>query len=242
MRVARRPQQKKCDRATVWIRNRSSDSLRTEVARGCTRHYGDRSGRRMFGGKRHRKVSQAEETGIGEDSSALTGIVGRKIREEATFGDTVFAATKIGDRARSFGPVDGNSRRSARSTKHTSRDREFEMLAASICCKVYYTMLPSKSMTSQVPRCLFGQPNSRETIEMLQEALDLERSRFKSRWGVDPSSEDKENNYRRRNNEKNEQQSPNRKRSNPYSRQTSIHGKQHFSRQTSPCYLLTRAV
>ncbi|XP_012232112.1 uncharacterized helicase DDB_G0278827-like [Linepithema humile] len=96
------------------------------------------------------------------------------------------------------------------------------MLAASICFEVYYTLLPSTTMTSRVPRCLFGKPNSQETIEMLQDALDAERSRFAKRWGVNPCSEDKENNYRRRNNEKS-QPSPSKKRSNPYSRQTSIH-------------------
>lgn len=67
---------------------------------------------------------------------------------------------------------------------------------------------------------------------MLQEALDAERSKFARRWGVDPCSEDKENNYQRRNNERSDR-SPGKKRSNPYSRQTSIHGEQHFSREIS---------
>lgn len=100
------------------------------------------------------------------------------------------------------------------------------MLATSFCYEVNYhtTLLP---MTSQVPRCLFGKPNPRDTIEMLQEALDAERSRFAKRWGVNPLSEDKENNYQRRNKERIEL-SPNKKRSNPYSRQTNIHGEQHF--------------
>ncbi|KAL0107697.1 hypothetical protein PUN28_014775 [Cardiocondyla obscurior] len=57
---------------------------------------------------------------------------------------------------------------------------------------------------------------------MLQEALDAERSKFARRWGVDPRSENKENNYQRRNSEKSDR-SPGKKRSNPYSRQTSIH-------------------
>jgi len=113
-----------------------------------------------------------------------------------------------------------------------------EMLAASICLEVYYTLLPSTTMTSRVPRCLFGKPNPQETIEMLQDALDAERSRFARRWGVNPCSEDKENNYRRWNNEKS-QPSPNKKRSNPYSRQTSIHGEQHFSREISPRILFS---
>ncbi|XP_071563984.1 uncharacterized protein [Temnothorax nylanderi] len=96
------------------------------------------------------------------------------------------------------------------------------MLVASICHEIYYTVLPT-TMTSRVPRCLFGRPNSRETIEMLQEALDAERSKFARRWGVDPCSEEnKENNYQRRNNERSDR-SPGKKRSNPYSRQTSIH-------------------
>jgi len=106
------------------------------------------------------------------------------------------------------------------------------MLAASICHEIYYTVLPSTIMSSRVPRCLFGRPNSRETMEMLQEALDAERSKFARRWGVDPCSEDKENNYQRRNNERSDR-SPGKKRSNPYSRQTSIHGEQHFSREIS---------
>ncbi|KAG7198341.1 hypothetical protein KM043_005735 [Ampulex compressa] len=94
------------------------------------------------------------------------------------------------------------------------------MLAASICREVHFTVLSSTTMASRVPRCLFGQPNPRETVEMLQEALDAERSKFAKRWGVDPCSEDKENKYQRKSHEKSE--SP-KKRSNPYSRQTSIH-------------------
>lgn len=97
------------------------------------------------------------------------------------------------------------------------------MLAASICREVHFTVLSSTTMASRVPRCLFGKPNSRETVEMLQEALDAERSKFAKRWGVDPRSEDKENNYQRKCNDKYEQ-SP-KKRINPYSRQTNIHGK-----------------
>lgn len=104
------------------------------------------------------------------------------------------------------------------------------MLAASFCREVYFTVLPSTTMASRVPRCLFGQPNPRETVEMLQEALDAERSRFARRWGVDPCSEDKENNYQRRRTNDRSDTSSNKKRSNPYSRQTSIHGEQHFSR------------
>ncbi|XP_076276035.1 uncharacterized protein LOC143206980 [Lasioglossum baleicum] len=94
------------------------------------------------------------------------------------------------------------------------------MLAASICREVHFTVLSSTTMATRVPRCLFGKPSSRETVEMLQEALDAERSRFAKRWGVDPCSEDKENNYQRKHSEK--QPSPKR-RCNPYSRQTNIH-------------------
>lgn len=102
----------------------------------------------------------------------------------------------------------------------------FEMLVASICREVHFTVLSSTTMASRVPRCLFGKPNSRETVEMLHEALDAERSKFAKRWGVDPRSEDKENNYQRKHNDKYEQ-SP-KKRSNPYSRQTSMHGEYGF--------------
>lgn len=95
------------------------------------------------------------------------------------------------------------------------------MLAASFCREVHFTVLSSTTMASRVPRCLFGKPNSRETVEMLHEALDAERSKFAKRWGVDPRSEDKENNYQKKYHDKYEQ-SP-KKRNNPYSRQTSIH-------------------
>ncbi|XP_078048811.1 uncharacterized protein LOC144476091 [Augochlora pura] len=95
------------------------------------------------------------------------------------------------------------------------------MLAASICREVHFTVLSSKSMSTRVPRCLFGKPNSRETVEMLQEALDVERSRFAKRWGVDPCSEDKENSYQRQKHP--EKQPLSKKRCNPYSKQTNIH-------------------
>ncbi|XP_076176357.1 uncharacterized protein LOC143151265 [Ptiloglossa arizonensis] len=96
------------------------------------------------------------------------------------------------------------------------------MLAASICREVQFTVLSSTTMASRVPRCLFGKPNSRETVEILQEALDTERSKFAKRWGVDPRSEDKENNYQRKHHDKLHEPSP-KKRTNPYSRQTNIH-------------------
>ncbi|XP_012279314.1 uncharacterized protein LOC105699128 [Orussus abietinus] len=90
------------------------------------------------------------------------------------------------------------------------------MLAASLCREVHFSVLPS-TMSSRVPRCLFGKPNPKESAEMLQEALDAERSKFARRWGVDPTSEDKENLKFER-----VERSP-KKKSNPYSRQTNIH-------------------
>ncbi|XP_015593529.1 uncharacterized protein LOC107266958 [Cephus cinctus] len=93
------------------------------------------------------------------------------------------------------------------------------MLAASICREVHFTVL-SSTMSSRVPRCLFGPPNPKDTVELLQEALDMERTKFARRWGVDPTSEDKEN-FQKKNHDRIER-SP-RKRSNPYSRQTNIH-------------------
>lgn len=119
------------------------------------------------------------------------------------------------------------------------------MLVASICCEVYVTVLPNTTMASRVPRCLFGRPSSRETIELLQEALDEERSKFAKRWGVDPCAEDKENNYQRRTNERSEPACNKKRNNNPYSRQTSIHGEQHFSHgisaRTSSAILGARA-
>ncbi|KAK1131053.1 hypothetical protein K0M31_017351 [Melipona bicolor] len=98
------------------------------------------------------------------------------------------------------------------------------MLAASMCREVRFTVLSGTTMTSHVPRCLFGKPNSKETVEMLHEALETDRNKFIKRWGVDPRSgkEDKENSYQRKRHDKHEQ-SP-KKRSNPYSRQTKING------------------
>lgn len=93
------------------------------------------------------------------------------------------------------------------------------MLAASFCRELHFTVLPS-TINSRVPRCLFGSPSAKETMDLLQDALDIERTRFTSKWGVDPRSEnDKENILPRF--EKVER-SP-RKRCSPYSRQTNIH-------------------
>lgn len=39
-------------------------------------------------------------------------------------------------------------------------------------------------------RCLFGSPDPKETIKMLQEALEVERARFIRLWGVDPFVKD----------------------------------------------------
>ncbi|XP_011304264.1 uncharacterized protein [Fopius arisanus] len=93
------------------------------------------------------------------------------------------------------------------------------MLAASIRREVHLGNILPTRMQSRVPRCLFGPPNPKETVELLQEALDMERSRFMSRWGVDPHEEDKENFQII----KCEGKSPRKSRSIPYNKQTSIH-------------------
>ncbi|XP_015114737.1 uncharacterized protein LOC107039564 [Diachasma alloeum] len=93
------------------------------------------------------------------------------------------------------------------------------MLAASIRREVHLGNMLSARMQSRVPRCLFGPPNPKDTVELLQEALDMERSKFISRWGVDPRDEDKENFQI----VKCEGRSPRKSRSAPYNRQTSIH-------------------
>ena len=98
------------------------------------------------------------------------------------------------------------------------------MLAASLCRELHFTVLPP-TVNSRVPRCLFGSPNPKDTVDLLQEALEVERTRFASRWGVDPRSEnDKENILQRY--EKVER-SP-KKKCSPYSRQTNIHGELIF--------------
>ncbi|XP_066598177.1 uncharacterized protein [Prorops nasuta] len=94
------------------------------------------------------------------------------------------------------------------------------MLAASIRREVHLTVLSNTAMVTRGPRCLFGKPNPRETVELLQEALDTERSRFAKRWGIDPCSEDKENNFQP--NYDRSDRSP-RKRNSPYAKQTNIH-------------------
>ncbi|KAK0076696.1 hypothetical protein PV326_010584 [Microctonus aethiopoides] len=84
-------------------------------------------------------------------------------------------------------------------------------------------MLTSR-MQSRVPRCLFGPPNPKDTVDLLQDALDMERSKFSSRWGIDPCSEDKENIQRKFDTTSTtELRSPRKIRSSPYSRQTTIH-------------------
>ncbi|XP_043284416.1 uncharacterized protein [Venturia canescens] len=95
------------------------------------------------------------------------------------------------------------------------------MLAASLRREVHFGNVLASRMQSRVPRCLFGSPNPKETAEMLQDALDMERTKFARRWGVDPSSEDKENFQRKY--ERVDGRSPRKNRTTPYSRQTSIH-------------------
>lgn len=97
------------------------------------------------------------------------------------------------------------------------------MLAASMCRDIHFSVLPS-NLSSTVPRCLFGSPNAKDTVDLLQEALDMERSKFARRWGVDPRNEDKENFTNFKNKSERIDKSP-RKRAAPYSRQSSIHGK-----------------
>lgn len=156
----------------------------------------------------------------------------RWTKETRTIDLPQYLLRQSAERAKYLELKGANCRKSAYASGiYKNIQEEPEMLAASFCCEIYYTVLPSTTMASQVPRCLFGKPDPRETMEMFQEALDAERSKFAKRWGVNPS-EDKENNYQRRNNEKSEP-STNKKRSNPYSRQTSIHGEQHFSRKIS---------
>lgn len=99
------------------------------------------------------------------------------------------------------------------------------MLAA-LCHEIYVMVLPHKLTDSRVPRCLFGKPDPKETAEIFQEAMENERRRFMSRWEIIITSENKENNYQRHTNRKNESVS-NKKRSSPYAKQTNIHGKQY---------------
>ena len=96
---------------------------------------------------------------------------------------------------------------------------------ASRCHELHFTVLtPTKP--PKVPRCLFGSPNSKDTAKLLKDALEMERSRFQSKWGVDPASEnEKENIFSKY--EKVER-SP-RKRMPPYNRQANVHGKSDFS-------------
>lgn len=92
------------------------------------------------------------------------------------------------------------------------------MLAAQICRDFHFGVYTVR-MQSRVPRCLFGSPNPKDTMELLQEALETERTRFAKRWGGDPlaEDEDKENGPRNR-------LTPSKRRSSPYAKQTSIHG------------------
>lgn len=98
------------------------------------------------------------------------------------------------------------------------------MLAATAnarCQELHFRILPP-TVNNRISRCLFGSPNPADTASLLKDALEVERTRFQSRWGVDPTSEnDKENIIARF--EKVER-SP-KKRSYPYVRQSNMHGK-----------------
>ncbi|XP_011493913.1 PREDICTED: uncharacterized protein LOC105359122 [Ceratosolen solmsi marchali] len=96
------------------------------------------------------------------------------------------------------------------------------MLAAQICREFHLGVIASR-MQSRVPRCLFGPPNSKETMELLQEALETERSRFAKRWGVDPLAEDEDKENGSRNGGGVLRLTPTKKRVSPYAKQTSIH-------------------
>ncbi|KAK0166970.1 hypothetical protein PV327_004430 [Microctonus hyperodae] len=103
------------------------------------------------------------------------------------------------------------------------------MLAAPFRREVHFGNMLTSRMQSRVPRCLFGPPNSKDTVDLLQDALDMERSKFSSRWGIDPCSEDKENIQRKFDTTATtELRSPRKTRGSPYSRQTTIHGKLLF--------------
>ncbi|XP_044579861.1 uncharacterized protein LOC123261978 [Cotesia glomerata] len=91
------------------------------------------------------------------------------------------------------------------------------MLAAPFCRELHFGNMLTSRMQSHVPRCLFGSPNPKDSVELLQESLDMERSKFERRWGIDPCQEDKENVQRKF------ERSPRKNRSSPYSRQTCIH-------------------
>ncbi|KAK0072099.1 hypothetical protein PV325_011883 [Microctonus aethiopoides] len=98
------------------------------------------------------------------------------------------------------------------------------MLAAPFRREVHFGNMLTSRMQSRVPRCLFGPPNPKDTVDLLQDALDMERSKFSSRWGIDPCSEDKENIQRKFDTTSTtELRSPRKIRSSPYSRQTTIH-------------------
>ncbi|KAG8039909.1 hypothetical protein G9C98_000638 [Cotesia typhae] len=96
------------------------------------------------------------------------------------------------------------------------------MLAAPFCRELQFGNMLTSRMQSHVPRCLFGSPNPKDSVELLQESLDMERSKFERRWGIDPCQEDKENVQRKF------ERSPRKNRSSPYSRQTCIHVRGEF--------------
>lgn len=106
------------------------------------------------------------------------------------------------------------------------------MLAASFRRDVHLNIISGGMIVSRVPRCLFGPPNPKDTVDLLQEALDMERSKFTRRWGVDPC-DDKENNSLFQRTKVLERSPRKRTTNNPYARQTNIHGTNLFSRYFS---------
>ena len=96
------------------------------------------------------------------------------------------------------------------------------MLAAQFCREVRFGVLAGRLMQSRVPRCLFGPPDSKETLELVHDVMDSECVRFQYRWGIDPRTENKEYIIVMR---PLSRLSPKKRRVGPYAKQTSIHGK-----------------
>ncbi|XP_058789645.1 uncharacterized protein LOC131663313 [Phymastichus coffea] len=46
------------------------------------------------------------------------------------------------------------------------------------------------NMKTRVPRNLFGSPESKDSVQLLQDTLDQERAHFQRRWSIDPLAED----------------------------------------------------
>lgn len=100
-------------------------------------------------------------------------------------------------------------------------------MATAIRREVRLSNMLSAFIVAGGPRCLFGKPSPADTANLLQETLEMERSRFMNRWGVDPHSEDKEN-VQNDKCERSEAKSPRKTRSSPYSKQPRIHGENIF--------------